>query len=58
MTTRRTHAIKSPARGRLLLRRLELEAAGASRGQFAAVRRRPLHEAARDRRTLLLPPDR
>jgi hypothetical protein len=35
--TRWTHAIKSRARGRLLLRRLEPEAAGASRGRFVAV---------------------
>jgi hypothetical protein len=45
LTTRRTHAIESPARGRLLLRRLEPEAAGASRGRFVAVPRRPFHNS-------------
>jgi hypothetical protein len=42
--TRWTHAIKSRARGRLLLRRLEPEAAGASRGRFVAVPSRPLRK--------------
>ena len=42
--TGRTHAIKSRARGRLLLRRLESEAAGASRGRVGAVPRRPGRE--------------
>jgi hypothetical protein len=41
LTDRRTHAIKSGARSRLLLRWLEPEAAGASRCRFVAVPRRP-----------------
>jgi hypothetical protein len=47
LLTRRTHAIKSPARGWLLLRPLEPEAAGASRGRFVAVPCRPLRACRR-----------
>ena len=44
LMTRRTHAIKSRARGQLLLRRLEPEAAGAPRGRLVAVPRRPTQQ--------------
>ena len=51
--TRRTQTIKSRARGQLLLRRLEPEAAGAPRGRFVAVHdvgsRRPAAAGGRDR---------
>jgi hypothetical protein len=42
--TRRTHVVKFRARGQLLLRRLEPEAAGPPRGRFVAVPRRPSRE--------------
>jgi hypothetical protein len=49
-TTCRTRAIKSRARGRLLLRPLEPEAAGASPGRFVALPRRPTRSFRRGRR--------